>query len=152
MDFSDDGDEDFELPDLLIEPCNDTQDLNITGRRVVNINHVLAQLQKISSHHRQCTMGKYKFNREVVSGLFSKFIFYCDNCESEVAVTSEPEDRRQEVNDAVVWGALSIGIGHSQIQELFGVMDVPVMGPKKFKLHEKRVGKVIQYKLVFLTY
>lgn len=94
IDVSDNEVTDFELPDILVEPSNETEELSVTGRRVVDINHVLTRLQTISNHHRECSMGKYKFNREVVSGLFPKYIYYCDNCESEVAFTSEAEDRK----------------------------------------------------------
>lgn len=87
-------------------------------------------------------MGKYKFQTEIVSGFFSKWIYYCDNCEKQYVITSEPDGFKEEANEAFVWGAMSIGIGYSQAQEMMSVMDVPVMGANKFRLHEKKIGQV----------
>lgn len=64
-----------------------------------------------------------------------------DNCEKEFILTSEPIGRKQEVNDAVVWGALSVGIGYHQTKELFSVLDIPTMGCNKFQKQEK-IGEV----------
>lgn len=114
----------------------------MTGRRIVNVSHILKQLENIASHSKVCTMGRYKFQREVVSGFYCKWIYYCDNCEKEVAVTSEPDICKEECNDAMVWGALTIGVGYAQMQELCGLMDIPLMGQPKFRSHERKIGKV----------
>lgn len=130
------------LPPLLVEKCHDVEDYSIIGRRIVDISHVLMQLEKLASHPNVCTMGRYKFEREVVSGLYSKWEYYCDNCEKRFVVTSEPEESKEAPNNALVWGALSVGLGYAQVEELFSVMDIPVMGRPKFKSHEKKIGKV----------
>lgn len=135
----------YELADLVIEqvPFEQLEESTVvSGRRIVDINHVLRQLEIVASHGKHCTMGKYRLNREIVNGLFSKFVYHCDNCNKEFTVTSEPEARKNEANDGLVWGALSIGIGHSQSAELFGVLDIPMMSAKKFRAHENKIGKV----------
>lgn len=142
MDLSD---SECSLPELLIEQGSPEPENTITGRRIVDINHVLRQLEIISSHGRVCTMGRYKFQRKVVNGLISTFYYYCDNCEKECSFTNEPTEKGQEINNAIVWGSVSIGIGYSQTEELLSVLDVPMMGRKKFVVHEKKIGKVSNY-------
>lgn len=145
MDLSS-SDEDFEtenLPDLIVEKCEVNLTEGLTGRRVVDINHVMNQLVHLVNHSKQCTMGKYEYEKEIVEELYSKFIFYCDQCKKYTTVTSEPNATKHELNDGLVWGALSIGIGYDQVEEMFSVMNVPIMGRNKFRAHEKKIGKVI---------
>ncbi|XP_039278729.1 uncharacterized protein LOC120350228 [Nilaparvata lugens] len=58
----------------------------------------------------------------------------------EFIVTSEPSNQKEDVNDALVWGAMVVGIGFSQLDEMMSVLDVPIMGHNKYKSHETRVG------------
>lgn len=132
-----------ELPPLVIEPTTTkSEGLSIKGRRIVDMEHILNQFEIMANHPKHCTMGKYKYLKENRNGLFCEWIYYCDNCEKEFVVTSEPIDSKQEINDAVVWGSLSVGIGYNQVEELFSVMNVPIMCQDKFQKHEKKVGKV----------
>lgn len=140
------------LPPLLVEKSHDVEDYSIIGRRIVNISHVLMQLEKLASHQSVCTMGRYKFEREVVSGFYSKWEYYCDNCEKRIFVTSEPEKSKEEPNNALVWGALSVGLGYAQVEELFTIMDIPVMGRPKFNSHEKKIGKVRKQVIINICY
>lgn len=141
--FIEPTDEELEYLPLIVERVPyDDEEVNLSGRRVVDINHVLKQLQIISSHPNKCTMGKYKLKKEYLSGLFSKWTFWCDNCEKEFVVTSVPPNQEEEVNDALSWGAMSVGVGYSQIEEMFSVLDIPVMSHKKYKHHEEKIGQV----------
>ncbi|KAJ8879499.1 hypothetical protein PR048_020107 [Dryococelus australis] len=47
-----------------------------------------------------------------------------------------------DINDSAVWGALSTGIGYSQLEEMFAIMDVPVKSSKKFKKHKIAIEQV----------
>lgn len=144
-DASEDDGSSCEFPELLVEhvPLDQLEEENVvSGRRVVDINHILRQLEIVAKHGNHCTMGKYRLNREIANGLYSKFVYHCDNCDKQFTVTSEPEEKRNEANDGLVWGALSIGIGHSQAEELFSVLDIPVMSARKFRTHENKIGKV----------
>lgn len=140
---STDCDTEYELPPLLVEHVEPPpEEAKLVGRRIVNIAHVLNQLQIIAKHSQVCTMGKYVFEKEIVSGLFSRWIYNCDNCGKSYTVTSDSLDLKEECNDAFVWGSLSIGIGYAQAQEMLSIMDVPVMGTAKFRAHERKIGKV----------
>lgn len=152
MDLSS-SDEDFEpcnLPELIIENCEVNLTEGLTGRRVVDINHLMNQLIRLASHNKKCTMGRFEYEKEIVDGLYSKFIFHCDQCKNYSTVTSEPNATKNELNDGLVWGALSVGIGYDQVEELFSVVNIPIMGRNKFKKHEKKVGKVNYFLLVKL--
>lgn len=106
------------------------------------MHHVLKQLEIVAMHPRYCTMGKYKLTREEISGLFCNWVYYCDNCEKDFIVTSDPLHQKDEINDALSWGAMSVGIGYSQVEELFSVLDLPIMSQRKYTAHEAKVGKV----------
>lgn len=137
-DESDDG-----LEELLIERVEkEYQEEVVVGRRIVDINHLVREITLLATHNKVCTAGRFYLVKELKKGLFSKFQFHCDNCNKDAFVTSEPIEKSNELNDALVWGAVSVGIGYSQSDELLGIMDVPIMGPKKFRQHESRVGKV----------
>lgn len=76
MDLSS-SDEDFEprnLPELIIESCEVNLTEGLTGRRVVDINHLMNQLIRLASHNKKCTMGRFEYEKKIVDGLYSKFI------------------------------------------------------------------------------
>lgn len=112
-DSNDDTESDCELPPMLVESSTEDNELLPKGRRIVGIGHVMKQLELVTGHSKHCTMEKYKYIREIKNELLCSWIYYCDNCENEFAVTSEPADRKMEVNDAVVWGAMAVGVGFS---------------------------------------
>ncbi|XP_063222723.1 uncharacterized protein LOC134531105 isoform X1 [Bacillus rossius redtenbacheri] len=76
------------------------------------------------------------------------YLYYeCIMCEKTVTVTTEEDTRKEEVNDAFVWGALSVGIGHYQSQEMMAILDVPIMDKRKWQRHEIRIEEVWEEKL-----
>lgn len=129
------------LPELVVEP-GETECLELIGRRIVDIDHLVKEISHMATHYKVCTSGRFQLRKELKKGLFSRLKFQCDNCDKINYVTTEPVDRENELNDAIVWGAVSVGIGFSQTEELLGIMDVPSIGSKKFRKHETRVGKV----------
>lgn len=119
----------------------------LTGRRIVNLGHVLREYGKVLDHKNHCTMGKMEFIKESSQGFLTYLYFYCDNCEKTKIITSEPVGPSgNDINKAGVWGALSIGIGHSQCEEFFSVLDVPFMTPKKFVKETRGLKEVIGFR------
>ena len=113
------------------------------GRRIVDILHVAQQFAIMGQHSKKCTYGKFELVREIKSGFYSTLIHTCNMCKGEFRVTTDPAVENPDIiNEAAVWGALSIGIGRSQMEELFNIMEVPVMSAEKFRRHEIEVGKV----------
>lgn len=138
-----DSDMDEGLPQLLVD-CkgSESHEPIVVGRRIVDISHFVKEITSMANHSKVCTTGHFVLVKETKKGLVSKLHFHCDNCDGDRFVTTEPIDKEDDLNDALVWGAVSVGIGYSQTEELLGVMDIPSMGPKKFRKHESRVGQV----------
>ncbi|XP_063223710.1 uncharacterized protein LOC134531760 isoform X5 [Bacillus rossius redtenbacheri] len=138
-------DSDEWLPQLTVttEPAV----VEITGRRIVNISHLLKQLTELAKHGNVCTQGQYKITSERRVGVMSYLYYECIMCEKTVTVTTEEDTRKEEVNDAFVWGALSVGIGHYQSQEMMAILDVPIMDKRKWQRHEIRIEEVWEEKL-----
>lgn len=133
-----------DLPDLIIEKDENYVPWEecIQGNRCVNIAHFIKQISLIEIHRNKCTMGKFIVKSEKRCGLFSTWTFACDTCNETKTVTSHDDIQDEEINDAVVWGALSIGIGYSQVEELLSVMNIPSMSCTKFRMHEEKIGQV----------
>lgn len=136
-----------ELPDLIVD--KDTSLLPITelisGNRCVDIAHVFKQMESIHSHKNECTMGRYTFQAEKRCGFYSTWRFVCETCNKVRDISSHNEEFAEDINDAVVWGAVSVGIGYSQVEEMFSIMDIPVMSSKKFQKHESTIQQVTYY-------
>lgn len=133
------------FPPLECEPDKSYRSISdiLDGRRIVNLGHVLKEYGKVVNHKYKCTMGRMDFVKETRKGLISYLHFYCDNCEKRYVITTDrPGKSLEDVNKAVVWGSLSVGIGHSQCEELFGVLDVPFMSTKKFISETHHLKKV----------
>lgn len=120
----------------------------LSGRRLVDIEHFMKQIMELGKHGSKCTMGRYILIKEVQNGVAFKLYFKCNVCNRQQVVTSEKEQCLDSVNNAFVWGALSIGIGHRQAEDLFAVMDCPSPSFKKFKRHEILIGKVNKLYLI----
>lgn len=136
------------LPPLEIERhSNRTSHLEqLSGRRIVNIGHILSEYEKVLKHPGACTMGKMKLIKESRTGLITRLHFYCDNCEKKLIISSEPNDHN--INSAAAWGCMSVGIGHSQCEELLAVLDIPFMNTKTFAKEVINVKKVKLFKLI----
>lgn len=114
----------------------------MTGRRIIDIQHFMKQIMELGKHSVKCTMGRYILVKEVQNGVGFNLHFKCEVCDRYQVVSSENESSLDNVNNAFVWGALSIGIGHRQAEDLFAIMDCPSPSFKKFKRHEALIGKV----------
>lgn len=114
----------------------------LKDNRIVDIGYFTEELLKISEHPRKCTLGKYVFQKEIRNGLSSDLVFFCNNCEREYRVSTTLPDRKAELNDALVWGATSVGIGFSQAQEMMTLLNIPIMSDAKYRKHEAKIGEV----------
>lgn len=142
---NDQDNEDNDFPPLECEPDKFYRSISeiLDGRRIVNLGHVLKEYEKILNHKYKCTMGRMDFVKEHRKGIISYLHFYCDSCEKRYVITTDrPGKSLDDVNKAVVWGSLSVGIGHSQCEELFGVLEVPFLNSKKFISETRHVKKV----------
>lgn len=97
---------------------------------------------KLGKHSLRCTMRRYVLVKEVQNGVGFNLHFKCVVCGRYQVVALEKEPSLDNVNNAFVQGALSIGIGQRQAEDLFAIMDCPSLSFKKCKRHEALIGKV----------
>lgn len=102
----------------------------------------MKQIMKLGKYSLRCTMGCYVLVKEVQNRVGFNLHFKCEVCGRYQFVASEKESALNNVNNAFVWGALSIGIGQRQAEDLFAIMDCPSPSFKKFKRYEALIGKV----------
>jgi hypothetical protein len=136
---------DTKLPELVVETTAGTGELKptISGNYLCDFEYVSQQIVKREEHKAICTFGKFEFFREEAVGIVSTFIYKCQVCEKIFRLSTQPPDKIESTNDAVVWGALSIGIGREQLEEQFGILDSRMMSARKFRRHEVKIEKVI---------
>jgi hypothetical protein len=113
----------------------------VPGRRLMNAAHVLTQLKRLAAHSQHCTCGDFQLVGEHRDGLKSTLEFECTSCSKLQTVTTDKAPGK-EINDAMVWGATCVGIGHYQAQELFGVLECPIMAKRKWNKHALNVEDV----------
>ncbi|KAJ8894637.1 hypothetical protein PR048_007301 [Dryococelus australis] len=104
---------------LIIENYSRTRSLDfiIPGRRIVNPSYLLPQLEAIRKQPLSCIGGCLQLHSEKRKGLHLKYEYYCEVCE---------EIHLGHIN-------LSSGLGYSQMQEVIGVMDLPIMTSSSFR-------------------
>ncbi|CAH2092627.1 unnamed protein product [Euphydryas editha] len=105
------------------------EDQPISGRRIVDLNYFLSQLQEKSNHIGlfDCKAGNFEIIGERRNGLFSKLKLKCNLCQNIVEIDTENPKNPDtvNVNVAAATGIIATGIGHSQFEELFSALDMP---------------------------
>jgi len=128
-----------ESPIILPELCSDS---NNYGRRIVDIYYVFDQIKKCV---HEGTFMDMELLHERRFGLRSKFTFLCKMCKIVHIIESEEEKPKlyMPINEAAVSGSISIGIGHSQLEEICATMDIPSMTSKTYIKNNDIIGKKI---------
>lgn len=88
---------------------------------------------ELDKHSSKCAMGRYIFMKEVQNGVEFNLHFKFHVCKRYQVVASEKELSLDSINNAFVWGALTIGIGHRQADKLLAIMDCLSLTLKQFK-------------------
>ncbi|XP_045455750.1 uncharacterized protein LOC123665502 [Melitaea cinxia] len=115
----------------------------ITGRRIVDINFLLEELQKKGSHSDlfDCKSNYFHLVGEKRLGLTSVFKFQCRMCKKICLIHSEDTNNTEQVNlnIAATTGIVASGIGYSQFEELCSSMDVPIFSPNYYNKLQNEV-------------
>lgn len=80
-------------------------------------------------------------------GLFCEFVLQCEMCLCFETITTEDRNKQSEklnINSSLVLGAISTGIGHSQINELAAAIDMPMMSSNTFSDYHEKVADIIR--------
>lgn len=108
----------------------------MTGRRLIDLNYFLSQLQDKARHNDlfDCKTEHFRLVGEKRIGLMSTFKFECNICHELVLIKSEDsnDEKRVNANVAATSGIIASGIGFSQFQEVFSALDVPVFSTKYY--------------------
>ncbi|KAH8040496.1 hypothetical protein HPB51_011192 [Rhipicephalus microplus] len=148
---------DEHLPNLCFSNASNetsSQCMNISGRRVVSVVHFIKAIQELGNH--RCASphgGFFELQTERRVGFWSEYTFKCNGCAENRKVTTDPvaeptpltEKTALGVNDAAVWGFMSIGSGHSHLEEAMSVMEIPAMSKGSFLRREESIGMQGEY-------
>ncbi|KAK4884445.1 hypothetical protein RN001_000716 [Aquatica leii] len=129
--------EDDSVPyEVEIEEPSNTSKFSISGRQVVDISYFLQELKSLKYDGFDCSFFDMDLISEKRCGLSSTFMFQCNVCNTISKIASENLKTAMSSNMAAVIGSVSIGIGHTQVTELFASLDIPNMCDKTYgKLH-----------------
>lgn len=121
---------------------NATEGFLLTGRRIVDINHFIQQLQFLNQHSPiGCSLTEMRVIAETRKGLNSSIKFKCLMCNLEKVVwTNDPKKSSASVNTAAVIGSIGIGIGHSNMEEFFSTLDVPSLTSSTYDVEHEKVS------------
>lgn len=123
----------------------DGEELEIEGRRIVDLFAFVEQLRVISLHNEgNCSFSQLQIQKEIRIGFHSKIIFNCKGCNANFRVYTNDDEKTTntiDINSAAVLGTNMIGIGYSQLEQLSSIIDVPPMCNDKFKKLNDYLGK-----------
>jgi len=75
----------------------------VSGRRIVDIQHIFNTIAKISHHPFHCSFLNLRLVKEIQHGFLSDFCFICEICRKEEIIRSEPfTDELIPINLAIV--------------------------------------------------
>lgn len=117
----------------------------------MDIRYFLTQVQQINDHRPfSCNFNDMEFITEKQIGLISSFIFKCKLCNIVKSIATEDVDdqKKMNMNVATVFGAISTGIGHTQLQEQQGILDMPRMSYRQYSKCHEQVSDII-YKTLY---
>ncbi|KAF2890357.1 hypothetical protein ILUMI_15816, partial [Ignelater luminosus] len=134
---------------VLNESMTLTSDnLEVCGRRIVNVEHLFKQIFNSSVGHEpfNCNITNMYLTKERRVGLISIFHLKCKMCGLEQTLETDVLDRStkdMDVNLATTLAAVSTGIGYSQCEEMMAVLNVPFVAHKTYQRCHKSVAEVI---------
>ena len=111
--------------------------LETKGSRIINLDKLQHYMDTLSAHAKNCK-GHVILSGEIKHGLASILNAECTLCSCSITFETSrkvkgPRNYSQwECNLAAVWGEMMTGGGHSRLQEMLGVVGVPVMRKNAF--------------------
>ena len=111
----------------------------------MNLDELSKYTEELNAHSSRC-QGAVRLIGECRNGLASILRGHCEVCEHTIRLETSKKVkgprgyRRWESNLAAVWGQMTTGQGHSQLEESMSTMGVPVMTKATFISTEKDIG------------
>ena len=120
----------------------------LNGSRIINLHSLGKFIETVSQHSATCSIGVVKLQGEKYqNGVASILSACCTVCHYELTFPTSSKvsglsgGKRWECNMAAVWGQMSIGGGHSSLEESMSVLGIPVMTKRSFIASEKQIGQ-----------
>lgn len=157
------SDENLEIETGSHDPSRDPAISTITGRFIIDGQHFLREIRSLENHHNTClksSKGYFKLISWTTQMLVWKLKFRCPYCNTRKTVSSEampqpktcvdkvpqsaetPKLKELSVVDSAVWGIMSIGGGHSNMEEVLSTIGVKPIDNKSFQKIELKLGQV----------
>jgi hypothetical protein len=111
----------------------------LTGRRIVDINHLFLTLKSIKHLGFDCSFYDVDIINEKRYGLKSYFSYKCTICGLEWTFSSEPDTDSSEINKSAVCGIIAMGAGFTQFSYLSAALDIPCMSSSTYFAVENQV-------------
>ncbi|CAH2088998.1 unnamed protein product [Euphydryas editha] len=99
----------------------------IEGRRIIDIQFFIDQIKTLNNHNTAtgCTFDNLNIIKERKDSLKSSFTFLCNMCNMQFQLFStQSSAAKMDVNQGAVTGALMIGSGKSNLNELLASIDL----------------------------
>ncbi|XP_022160039.1 uncharacterized protein LOC111026293 [Myzus persicae] len=116
----------------------------LTGRRIIDILHFINQIQKVHSGGFDCSFIDMEYQKETFIGFQSILTFKCKVCNIESKLyTENPKTVQVPINKATVHGCQAIGIGHTQLSELFSFLEIPSLSINGYTKIQENVADIV---------
>lgn len=115
----------------------------VSGRRLMDPAFIFAAIKQTGYHAPfNCTFVDMDFITETKVAGRSCFKFKCRMCNKIEKIWSEDpkEKTKMDVTSATVLGIISIGAGYTQLQELFGALDMPCFSSATYQHYQSIVA------------
>ena len=119
---------------------------SVNGRRIFDIGHLFKQILNGKKHEPfECSIINMEILNEKINGLCSTFYLKCNFCNKIEVLTSDSEiGHEKNINSSVVLGAISTGIGYTQVNELASILNMPFVSPNTFNKYHEQVADFIR--------
>lgn len=114
--------------------------------------------KKVYDHKHFCTLkGRMRLHRKNHVGLATNCTFRCTKCDLEMKASTHEEEGISHLNEGAVFGSISAGVGHQQMEEIMALMGIHFMtrklyNKKEYKLYEVCTLYYLYLKLLFTGY
>lgn len=138
------GLEHVDLDGNIIGAVEQDNSYAISGRRIVDIAHLIKQFKDVGNHAPQfgCTFLNMDLKSERKRGLRSGFLFQCNMCGVNKTIWSEDDNPDvMDINSAAVAGVMSSGGGFANLENILGAMNIRCMNYNTFDKHQKVIAE-----------
>lgn len=115
-----------------------------TGRRIFDVAYLFQQIFSSEKHDPfDCNITDMYVAKEVSKGLCSTFYLKSKMCGIEKRLNNEDVNNPLSINSAITLGAISTGVGYSQLDEIASSINMPMMAHSTFTQYQDRMSDIV---------